>query len=67
MLHHILYSTTQDTVYETCVEDIVVSVLEGYNGSIIAYGQTGTGQFNCIVNIGNHHYKQERVTQLKVE
>ena len=54
MLHHILYSTTQDTVYETCVEDIVVSVLEGYNGSIIAYGQTGTGQFNCIVNIGNH-------------
>ena len=33
-------------MYESCVEDIVVSVLEGYNGSIIAYGQTGTGQFN---------------------
>ena len=36
-------STTQEMVYEACVKDIVVSVLEGYNGSIIAYGQTGTG------------------------
>lgn len=50
MLHHILCSTKQDVVYETCVEDIVVSVLEGYNGSIIAYGQTGTGQFNYIAS-----------------
>lgn len=43
-------------VYETCVEDIVVSVLEGYNGSIIAYGQTGTGQFNCVVKISTNRY-----------
>ena len=37
-------------VYEACVEDIVMSVLEGYNGSIIAYGQTGTGQFIIMQN-----------------
>jgi len=41
-----LYSTTQEMVYEACVKDIVVSVLEGYNGSIIAYGQTGTGRYS---------------------
>ena len=40
----LLYSTTQEMVYDACVKDIVVSVLEGYNGSIIAYGQTGTGR-----------------------
>ena len=44
-------STTQEIVYDACVHDIVVSVLEGYNGSIIAYGQTGTGRsiLYCIV------------------
>ena len=28
-------------VFDTCVKDIVESVLHGYNGSIIASGQTG--------------------------
>lgn len=45
MYYFVDFSTTQEMVYEACVEDIVVSVLEGYNGSIIAYGQTGTGLF----------------------
>ena len=31
-------------VYETSVKDIVQSVKEGYNGTIMAYGQTGAGK-----------------------
>ena len=31
---------------------VVVSVLEGYNGSIIAYGQTGTGKTYTVT--GKH-------------
>ena len=36
-----LYSTTQEMIFDLCVKDIVKSVLGGYNGSIIASGQTG--------------------------
>lgn len=35
-------------MYEICAQPIVLSVLEGYNGSIIAYGQTGTGKTHTI-------------------
>lgn len=34
----------QVDVYNTCARPIVESVLEGYNGTIFAYGQTGTGK-----------------------
>ncbi|EGD80383.1 transcription factor inhibitor ECI-6 [Salpingoeca rosetta] len=34
----------QTTVFSTAVSPVVDSVLEGYNGSVIAYGQTGTGK-----------------------
>jgi len=36
--------TTQDTVFQTVGIPIATSVLEGYNGTIFAYGQTGTGK-----------------------
>ena len=35
---------TQSTVYSTTAKSAIVSTLEGYNASIIAYGQTGTGK-----------------------
>ena len=35
---------TQDTVYQTTAKPAVLSVLEGYNATIFAYGQTGTGK-----------------------
>ncbi|KAJ3121865.1 Kinesin-like protein kif3b [Nowakowskiella sp. JEL0407] len=34
----------QIDVYNTCARPIVDSVLQGYNGTIFAYGQTGTGK-----------------------
>eukprot|EP01079_Euglenida_sp_SAG-EU17-18_P003130 gene3130-607_t len=34
----------QREVYERCAKPLVMSVLQGYNATIIAYGQTGTGK-----------------------
>lgn len=34
----------QESVFEETALPIIESVLEGYNGTIFAYGQTGTGK-----------------------
>ena len=36
--------STQEYVYENTAKHSVLSVLEGYNATILAYGQTGTGK-----------------------
>ena len=36
--------STQEFVYENTAKQAVLSVLEGYNATILAYGQTGTGK-----------------------
>ena len=36
--------TVQANLYQATVNPVVESVLEGYNGTIFAYGQTGTGK-----------------------
>jgi kinesin family protein 6/9 len=40
----VLHNSPQETVYDTCGFDIVDSVLQGYNGTILCYGQTGAGK-----------------------
>uniref|UniRef100_A0A672L4E8 Kinesin-like protein n=1 Tax=Sinocyclocheilus grahami TaxID=75366 RepID=A0A672L4E8_SINGR len=35
---------TQEQVYNTCAKQIVKDVLDGYNGTIFAYGQTSSGK-----------------------
>lgn len=37
-------SATQQDIYDESVYPLVSSVLEGFNGTIFAYGQTGTGK-----------------------
>jgi kinesin family protein 3/17 len=39
---------SQDHLYTSAVRPVVRSILEGYNGSIIAYGQTSTGKTYTI-------------------
>jgi len=36
--------TTQDVVYENTAKSIILSSLQGYNATILAYGPTGTGK-----------------------
>ena len=38
-----LYNS-QDEVYEQSATEIIQSVVEGYNGTIMCYGQTGAGK-----------------------
>eukprot|EP01112_Ceratiomyxa_fruticulosa_P010632 TRINITY_DN2820_c0_g1_i1.p1 TRINITY_DN2820_c0_g1~~TRINITY_DN2820_c0_g1_i1.p1 ORF type:complete len:954 (+),score=259.19 TRINITY_DN2820_c0_g1_i1:209-3070(+) len=40
----ILDNVTQDQVYQECAVPVVQSVLDGYNGTILVYGQTGAGK-----------------------
>ncbi len=38
------FESKQKDIYEDCAYSIIESVFQGYNGTIFAYGQTGTGK-----------------------
>jgi hypothetical protein len=42
-------SATQEQIYKDLGAFILKKALEGYNGTIFAYGQTGTGKTHCIM------------------
>jgi hypothetical protein len=41
-------TTSQRKIYDTCAAPVVQSVLEGYNGTVFAYGQTGAGKTHTM-------------------
>ncbi|GMH09473.1 hypothetical protein Nepgr_011314 [Nepenthes gracilis] len=43
---------SQKRVYEVVAKPVVESVLEGYNGTVMAYGQTGTGKTYTLGCLG---------------
>jgi kinesin family protein 3/17 len=51
-------NSKQEEVYQMCAFRIVESVLEGYNGTIFAYGQTGTGK--TFTMEGQTHVSENR-------
>ncbi len=44
LFNRIKFSSKQKDLYEQTARTLVDSVLEGFNGTIFAYGQTGTGK-----------------------
>lgn len=38
-------------MYNECANPIVDNILEGYNGTIFAYGQTGTGKTHTMTGV----------------
>ena len=48
------WDTEQITLYQETASPIVDSVLEGYNGTIFAYGQTGTGKTFTMEGAGSN-------------
>jgi len=40
----VLHNATQEEVYHSCAADLVNRVLEGYNATVMAFGQTGAGK-----------------------
>uniref|UniRef100_A0A3Q2H9C9 Kinesin-like protein n=1 Tax=Equus caballus TaxID=9796 RepID=A0A3Q2H9C9_HORSE len=43
-LDGVLHDASQDLVYETVAKDVISQALDGYNGTIMCYGQTGAGK-----------------------
>ncbi|XP_061411907.1 LOW QUALITY PROTEIN: kinesin heavy chain-like [Lethenteron reissneri] len=43
--------TTQEQVYNACARQITKDVLEGYNGTIFAYGQTASGKTHTMEGV----------------
>ena len=43
----------QQTVYDECAFPLIESVLEGYNGTIFAYGQTGCGKTHTMMGVAD--------------
>jgi kinesin family protein 6/9 len=40
----ILHNSSQEDVFDACCKDIVKSVVDGFNGTLLVYGQTGAGK-----------------------
>lgn len=40
----ILHNSSQEDVFDSCCKDIVKSVVDGFNGTVLVYGQTGAGK-----------------------
>lgn len=47
--------TMQETVFTETALPIIESVMEGYNGTIFAYGQTGTGKTHTMEGTGTDY------------
>eukprot|EP00347_Sterkiella_histriomuscorum_P009215 403342083 len=49
------WNSSQQAIYEDTSSSIISNVLEGYNGTIFAYGQTGTGKTHTMTGIEDDH------------
>ena len=56
----ILHNATQDDVYDVSAASIVQSVVSGYNGTVMCYGQTGAGKTFTMLGLTNN-YKQRGI------
>ncbi|XP_067386553.1 kinesin-like protein KIF9 isoform X1 [Emydura macquarii macquarii] len=43
-LDGVLHNASQDAVYDAVARDLVSQALDGYNGTVMCYGQTGAGK-----------------------
>jgi kinesin family member 6/9 len=53
----ILHNSSQDEVYESSASEIVQSVVDGYNGTVFCYGQTGAGKTYTMTGYSNLGFK----------
>jgi kinesin family protein 5 len=44
--------TTQEEIYRECVSNIPTKLLEGYNATVLAYGQKGSGKTHSLIGEG---------------
>lgn len=54
----ILHNTSQEDVFDYCARGIISNIVEGYNGTIMCYGQTGAGKtFTMNGSTANFKYR----------
>ena len=58
-------NASQEKVYNTTARAVVDSSLQGYNATIFAYGQTGTGKTYTME--GFHQHDQRGIIPLAIE
>lgn len=54
------WTSKQSEIYDETSAPIIANVLEGYNGTIFAYGQTGTGKTHTMAGAEND-YKERGI------
>ncbi|XP_077220289.1 kinesin-like protein KIN-UA isoform X2 [Tasmannia lanceolata] len=54
-------SASQRRVYDVVAKPVVESVLGGYNGTVMAYGQTGTGKTYTIGHLGKNDQSERGI------
>uniref|UniRef100_A0A2K5NNA5 Kinesin-like protein n=1 Tax=Cercocebus atys TaxID=9531 RepID=A0A2K5NNA5_CERAT len=59
-LDGVLHDASQDLVYETVAKDVVSQALNGYNGTIMCYGQTGAGKTYTMMG-ATENYKHRGI------
>ncbi|KAL0481842.1 kinesin family member [Acrasis kona] len=63
---NVLHNSSQETVFEECGREVISSFIDGYNGTIMAYGQTGAGKtFTMTGTTAN--YKQRGIIPRCIE
>ncbi|XP_026545401.1 kinesin-like protein KIF9 [Notechis scutatus] len=54
----VLHNASQDVVYDAVAKELVSQALNGYNGTIMCYGQTGAGKtFTMMGTTGNFKHR----------
>lgn len=54
----VLQNASQEVLFDICAKNIVSSLLEGYSGTIMAYGQTGAGKtFSMFGSPSDYKYR----------
>ena len=57
---HVLHNASQEEVYEECARGVVSWLLDSYNGTIMAYGETGAGKTYTMTG-GTQTYRLQGV------
>ncbi|XP_034812202.2 kinesin-like protein KIF9 isoform X7 [Pan paniscus] len=65
-LDGVLHDASQDLIYETVAKDVVSQALDGYNGTIMCYGQTGAGKTYTMMG-ATENYKHRGILPRAVQ
>ncbi|UJR35567.1 hypothetical protein I4U23_028320 [Adineta vaga] len=51
----VLYNVTQEEIFNSIAKDVINKTLDGYNGTIMCYGQTGAGKTHTMTGFAESY------------